>query len=300
MVLDRAADDLSRRCGAAIYQHNQRIVLAAVAMGSAVDLFGRVASVMRDDDLSLVQELVGYANAFAQQTTGVLTQIQHQALEFAFILEFLQSLRDFVLGSLGESVDVHVSDAGTDLKCQIYAVARNFVAHYGKLDRLVGAFTNDRNVDRGALLAFQQISDFAGGHVVSGLAINGGDYVTGANSSFVRGSADEGRDHDDFVVAWADRHPHSVVLAALIFAEQRVLLRIEEVRMRIKNAQHPGNSAVVNRLVGIHGLGVVLLYDVVNLGELLDVVADFAITGALDSRATLAEYGTHATAKKEN
>src|SRR5947209_19310469 len=182
---------------------------------------------MRDDDLSFMQELVGYANTFAQQSAGVLSQIEDQALEFTLLLELLESLRDLVLGSLGESVDVHVADAWTNLECEIDAVARNLVAHYGELDRLVGAFANDGDVDRGPFLALQQIGDFARGHVVSGLAIDGGDYVTGTNPSFICGRAHEWGNHDDFVVARSDRHAHAVVFAALIFAQQGVLLGVE-------------------------------------------------------------------------
>ena len=66
VILNGAGDDLSRRCGATIYEDNQRILFAAVAMSCTVNLLRAGTAVMRDDDLSLLEELVGYADAFAQ------------------------------------------------------------------------------------------------------------------------------------------------------------------------------------------------------------------------------------------
>src|SRR5208337_2700928 len=40
VVLNGACDDLGRRCGSAVHQHNQRVVLATVAVGRAVHLLG--------------------------------------------------------------------------------------------------------------------------------------------------------------------------------------------------------------------------------------------------------------------
>src|ERR1019366_2254559 len=66
VILNGARDDLSRRCGATIYEDNQRILFAAVAVSGAVNLLRAGTAMVRDDDLSLLEELVGYAYAFAQ------------------------------------------------------------------------------------------------------------------------------------------------------------------------------------------------------------------------------------------
>ena len=42
---------------------------------------------MRNDELSLLQELVGHADAFAQQSAGVAAQIEDQSLEVAELIE---------------------------------------------------------------------------------------------------------------------------------------------------------------------------------------------------------------------
>ena len=61
-----------------------------------------------NDHLSLAQELVGYAHAFAQQAAGILAQVENQSLEVAHLI---QRVRNFMLGGLVEAGDVHVADA---------------------------------------------------------------------------------------------------------------------------------------------------------------------------------------------
>ena len=89
MILNGAGDDFRRRSRAAIDQHDQRIVLAAVAVGGDIALFRRGAAVVRNDQLALLQELVGHADAFAEQAAGILPQIEDQALQIAHLVERL-------------------------------------------------------------------------------------------------------------------------------------------------------------------------------------------------------------------
>src|SRR5690348_11090338 len=98
---------------------------------------------MRDDELSLLEELVGDADAFAQQSTRIATQIELQALQVA---EGIKRLGYFVLGRFIKTVDVHVSDAGLDQEVNVNRVTRNFVADQGELHRLLDAFARNADV----------------------------------------------------------------------------------------------------------------------------------------------------------
>ena len=81
VVLQRAANDLRSRSRAVVHEHDDGEVLAAVAMGRALRLFGIGASALRDDDLTLLQELVADRDRFGQQSAGIAAQIEHQTLE---------------------------------------------------------------------------------------------------------------------------------------------------------------------------------------------------------------------------
>ena len=71
------------------------------------------------------------------------------------------------------------------------------------------------------------------------------------NARLVGRSAGEGINHDHLIVARTDGHAHAVILAALVFAHQRIGFRIEEIRVRIEGVQHTGDRAVIDGLVRI-------------------------------------------------
>jgi hypothetical protein len=72
------------------------------------------------------------------------------------------------------------------------------------------------------------------------------------------------------VLTGSDDHANAVVLAALIFAEESELAGVEEIRMRVEHAEHTGDSALVDGLVDVDGLGVVGLHDIQNAGKVAD------------------------------
>ena len=93
-----------------------------------------------------------------------------------------------------------------------------------------------------------------------------------------------GCDHEDLgfalVILLLDDHTHAVVMAALIFAQAGVGFGIVEVRVGIEHLKHAGNGAVVDGVIGLvasDGLGVVLLYQRVDIGKGLEAVTELAL-----------------------
>ena len=214
VILNRAGNDLSCGSSQPIDQHYDRIIFAAVTVLRNVALLGGGASVVRDDDLSLLQELIGNTNTFAEQAAGIATQVEDQTFQIA---ERIQSVRNFTLCRFVEAVDVHVADAWLDQEVHIYAVARNLVANQRELHRLLHAFPRDADVNGCAFGALQHVGNIAGTHVLSRFAIDGDDDVTRMNAGLVRRRPGEGVNDDDFVVARADCHANAVVFTALVF-----------------------------------------------------------------------------------
>src|SRR5947209_10842068 len=115
-----------------------------------------------------------------------------------------------------------VADAGTNQECQVDAVPGNLVTDDVEVERLLGTFPQNGDANVRTLGAFEQVGNIRCAHVVSGLTVDGGDHVTGPDSGAIGGAAHKGRNHDDFVVAWSNRHAYAVVLAALLFPQQGV------------------------------------------------------------------------------
>ncbi len=221
-----------------------------------------------------MQKLVSHAHAFVEQAARILPQIENQSLQVAHLIE---RIRDFMFRRLVESGDVHIADSRLDQEVQVDAVTRNLVAHHRELERLVRAFTQNRDVDSSALGTLEQVGYIASAHVVGRLAIDRGNNVARPNSRAIRRRSHKRRNHNHFVVARPDRHAHAVIFSALIFAQQGIGLGIEEIRVRIQHVQHARNGPVVDRLIGVHRFGIILLHHVIHSGELPQAVADIRI-----------------------
>src|SRR5215472_11718787 len=166
-----------------------------------------------------------------------------------------------------ESRHMDVTNAGTNHKVNVHAVARNLITYYVEINRLLGAFAQDGDLNGGAFGAFEQLSHIAGAHVVGGLAVHGDNYVAGPDAGSIRRSARKWRNDDNLVVARPNLHAHAIVLSALFLAQRRVRLRIEEVGVRIEHSQHSRNGTVVDGLIGIDRLSVILLHHLIDLRE---------------------------------
>src|SRR5580658_7319187 len=276
MILNCAGNNFGGGSCRAVDQHYDGIIFSAIAVLRDVALLGRCAAMVRNDKLTPLQEFVSHADALTEQTAGIAAQVEDQALQIA---ELIERVGDFVFRGFVESADVHVSEAGLDEEMNVHAVARNLVADQREIHGLLDAFARNADVDGGAFGSLQQIGDVAGAHVFGGLAVDGNDHVAGMNAGLICGRPHKGENHDDLVVAWSHGHAYAVVFAALVFAHQGIGLWIEEIRVRIEGVEHARNRAVVDGLVRVHRLGVVLLYDGVDVSELLQAVFDVGIAG---------------------
>ena len=122
-----------------------------------------------------------------------------------------------------------------------------------------------------ALRPFQQIGNFRRRQTVSRFAVHFQNHVGGFQSRSKRRRPHHRRKHFSFILVHAvgrDGHADAVIFAALIFAQQRIGLGVEKCGMRVKHPQHAGNRAFVERLVGVHRHGVILLHHRQDVGEL--------------------------------
>src|SRR6266700_801878 len=242
---------------------------------------------MGDDDLSFLEELVCYADAFIQQATRIAAQIEHHALEFA---ELLQGIFYFLFGGFVECADVHVTDAWPDQELEVHTVARDLIPDNVKFKRLVRGLPQNGDMHVRAFGALEHVGHVTHAQIVGGLAVDGNDYVSGAQTGFVGRSAGERSHNNDLVIAWRNLHAHAVILAALLFAHQRVRLGIKEIRVRIEDVKHARDGAVVYGFVSVDRFGVILLHQAIDLGELTQTVTDVRVRGAgSNAAATLAK-----------
>src|SRR5439155_15535332 len=160
-------------------------------------------------------------------------------------------------------------------------------------------FARYRVVDRRSLGPLKQVRHVAGGHVVGGLAVDRGDDVSRVNARAISRSAGERRNYDDLIVPWTDGHSYAVVLATLVFAQQRIRLGIKKVRVRVEHMEHARNGPVVNGFVRVYRLGIILLHDVIDLRELAQALTDIGVAVVGCRRVLLGKYHPQKPAKRQ-
>ena len=153
VVLQGAGDDLSGGGGVAVDQDDDGVLVGAgFAVGGAVDLVGEGAAALGDDDLALLEKLVGDIDGLVEQAAGVVAQIEDEAVQGAGGLEVVERVAHLAAGGLHEVGDVDVADAGLEQEGDIDGVAGNLVAHQVEGERPVMALALHGDHDVGAAL----------------------------------------------------------------------------------------------------------------------------------------------------
>src|SRR5205807_4057973 len=104
------------------------------------------------------------------------------------------------------SIDVDVTDARSNFEGQIYAMARDLVAHYMELQRMVDAFPCYGDQDLRTHRPLQQVGYLRARQVVYRLAINGEDGIAGTYSGFKSRRIAKWSDHNDLILPDDDFH----------------------------------------------------------------------------------------------
>ena len=250
MVLERAGDDLGGARGAAVDQHDQRLAADLVAGPGIEPRDVLRVTAARRDDLAAIEEGVGHADRLIQQAARVEPQVENIALEL--VLGDLRGNRldrrlQVVEGLLGEGGDLQVTDIV--LGAEAHRANLDDVADDGDLQRLLGAFTQDGQLDRRVDHAAHLVDRLAQRKPADLLAVDLGDQVSGKNAGAGgRGLVDR-RDDLDQLVLHRDLDAEAAELSLGLDAHVLRGLGIEIGRMRIERRQHPVDGAFDQRLL---------------------------------------------------
>ena len=309
VILEGARDDLSCGRSVAIDKDDDGVFRSLLAAGGAVDLIGEGPALLRDDDLTALEELVAHVDGFVEEAARISAEVEDEALQRCSLLELVEGVADFAAGGFHELGDMHVADAGLDQEGEIDGVAGDLVANKVKDHKLVGAFTANCDLNVSVPGAFEEGRDGGRVHAEGRLAIDGDDDIPGTEAGLVGRGALKGREDDDLggavlVGLGLNTHAHAVVFAVLIFAHLSEGLGIVKVGMRIQGVEHGRNGAVVDgliRFVAGELFGVVLLDDGVDVSEVVEGVAKGVLVGGGLSGDALADQGAgDGTGSKED
>ena len=268
-----------------IDQNDERDRDALIAADCIESALWSGAAVERNHELILFEEHVADADGLLQQAAAIAANVENHAVEFGFI-EIFERGRQVCVGRFIESRDARVADSGMNQRIEIYAGAGNFIAGYADFDGLLPAFAAEGNFDLRALGAFQELGDLPGVEAFAGFVVDFQNGVAWADSGFIRRGAEHRSDYVGEILARRYGHANAIIAALLLFLEAGVLLGIEEIRVRVEDAEHIGDRAIVDGFVGVDRRGVIMLDDGENFGEAAVGVLEIAGAGASGANRT--------------
>ena len=113
IILDGTCEDLGSRGRALIHQHHQGNLLVRAAPVGPIVLTRITATFSIDNEVVLVQQLVGYFNSSMQIAATVLLQVEYEIVH-ALRLQLLEALEKLLMGGGGQNiVPIQYDDEGT-------------------------------------------------------------------------------------------------------------------------------------------------------------------------------------------
>ena len=253
VVLQGARDDLRSRGRAFVDQHHQRHLLDRC--GQCLDRIDTTAGVelgrCAESGLALGQLAVGghhhhigrqeggrNGDGGVEQTTGVVAQIEHQALQVRVLLVELVDLAHKVFHrAFLELRDAHPAVTGLH-HLGFDRLGLDLGAGDGDGETAAFVLAQDGQRHLGVGLAAHALDRFVQRQAFDGGVVDLGDQVIGFEAGLVSGRALDGRDDADQPVFLRDLDADTDELAAGAFLEFLEGLLVEVLRVRIQARDH--------------------------------------------------------------
>ena len=255
LILQRARDDLRRRRGVRVRQHDdrqrledrrhalQRIAVerrqAIVLVGVAIDLLRvRDLAVRRHDDRVRRQERARDADRALQQAAAIVAQVDDQALQVRLLTRDVLQLRGEVgHRALLEARDAHITDAGLH-HLRLHALHADDRARDGERERAVVGLAEDRQRDLRARIAAHLLDRLVERHAAHRLVVDARDEVARTDAGAERGRVLDRRDDLDEPIFRRDLDAETREAALRLLLQFLVVGLVEIRRVRIEARHH--------------------------------------------------------------
>src|SRR6202011_671698 len=113
VILHGAGDDFRGGRGIIVHKNYQRDGYALIAAHGVVRTIRGAAAVMRDDELTFVEEHIADGDCFIEEAAGIAAHVEDETVELRRV-ELLEAFGDFAIGGFVEAGEANVADAGLE------------------------------------------------------------------------------------------------------------------------------------------------------------------------------------------
>ncbi len=186
MILQRPGHDLRGRGGAAIDEDDQRHIgetsIELVGPGIVARAFG-VDAAAGEHHCALLEERIRDQHGLIDEPAGVVAQVKDNAARrdaLALLVDVFDGLLDAGIGLLGEADQAENCNVAFHLPA--HCTRRDDVASEIEIERLAGAFADDRQPDLGAERSAHQAHGFIERHALHRFAVELDDIIVGQDT----------------------------------------------------------------------------------------------------------------------
>ena len=255
MVLQRAGDDLARRGGAAVDQHDQRQAAGHVGAAGvpALALVGVAGA--GGDDLAVGDEVVADVDSGIEQAAGVVAQVEDEALEVVVLgFQLLDRLLQLRLALFVEAGEADIADVA--VKRGFHHLDVDDLAGHRHVDRLVHAFALDVDGDGAAGGAAHAVNRVVQREAFDGLTVEREDEVARLHAGALGGGVVDRADDFHQAAVGGDFKAEPAELALGGDLHVAVLFGVHVAAVRVEAGDH-AVERVVDQFAVVHGGDVV-------------------------------------------
>ena len=260
MVLQRAGHDLGGRGRAGIDQHDDRRIAQHIRRLGAEFQFGVIDPAFGINDQAAVQKQIRDSDGGVEYAARVVSEVQDQALETAFIL----GLEGFqhpaqVFGRVRlKTGDPHIAEAGFQ-HLAAHALVGDHGAGDAELKRRFLAFPENGQHDLAAWLAAHELDGVIQEHAFDRLVIQPDDHIAGLNAGPFRGGVVNGRDDPDKTVFHVDLNAQAAEFTRGPFLQILIRGLIQISGVRVQAREHAADRVFQQGAV-VYGLHIIVFY----------------------------------------
>ena len=254
VILNGTGNDFCGRGGIFVHQHGYFAIFKTTVSFGFVFRIRSAAAFGVNNQVVLVQKLVGNVDCCAQIAATVLLQVQNQVFHSLFF-QFVHRLFQLFMRFCAEAADPDQTRLRSNHIGGIYRSHRNLVAFYIKLQHLVNTIAHDAQTHDGTFRTFQAAHDFLAAHfhAGNGSVVYGDNPVSGQDTGFFRGAFAYGLYHEQSIFEHVVLHADTLEIALQRFVHGLGVFGVRVGRMRIKLLEH-AHDGILRQFVGVHAV----------------------------------------------
>ena len=234
LILDGSGNNFGGRSGKLIGEHYHLALAPSAVSLRLIFLARRCTTAGINDEIALLQELVGNLSRSLQITATIILKVEDKVFHSLLFQRIHRYCYLFMTGKT-ETSQSDVSDAWTNHISRIHRSYRNLIALHLKDELILDATAHDGKVHRGSLRTTKALHDFLLAHLDArnGSIVYSHDAVAGDDSHLLRWSVRNRLDNEQRIIYHVKLHANAIKTAVQRLVHRLGFLGCGVRRMRV-------------------------------------------------------------------